>query len=61
VPRLRGGALLAPALILPLAGAALFPASSLVFDSLWRWLLGGLFVTIFLNLTPTDIDRSPAP
>src|SRR5438132_1665279 len=39
----------ARALILPLGGAALFAASSLVFHSLGAGLLGGLFATIFLT------------
>lgn len=56
-----GTALPARALILPLGGAALFAASSLVFDSLGAGLLGGLFATIFLTLTLTDIDRRLLP
>lgn len=56
-----GKALPARALILPLGGAALFAASSLVFDSLGAGLLGGLFATIFLTLTLTDIDRRLLP
>jgi prepilin signal peptidase PulO-like enzyme (type II secretory pathway) len=49
------------ALILPLGGAALFAASNLVFESLGAGLLGGLFATIFLTLTLTDMDRRLLP
>jgi prepilin signal peptidase PulO-like enzyme (type II secretory pathway) len=56
-----GKPLPARALILPMGGAALFAASSLVFDSLGAGLLGGLFATIFLTLTLTDIDRRLLP
>lgn len=51
----------ARALVLPLGAAALFAASSLVFDSLGTGLLGGLFATIFLTLTLTDMDRRLLP
>lgn len=51
----------ARALVLPLGAAALFAASSLVFDSLGTGLLGGLFATIFLTLTLTDLDRRLLP
>jgi prepilin signal peptidase PulO-like enzyme (type II secretory pathway) len=56
-----GEKLPARALILPLGGATLFAASNLVFDSLGAGLLGGLFATIFLTLTLTDIDRRLLP
>jgi len=44
-----------------LGAAALFGASYLVFDSLGTGLLGGLFATIFLTLTLTDLDRRLLP
>jgi len=49
------------ALVLPLGGGALFAASYLVFDELGPGLLGGLFATIFLTLTLTDLERRLLP
>ena len=56
-----GEKLPARGLILPLGAATLFGASNLVFESLGAGLLGGLFATIFLTLTLTDIDRRLLP
>ena len=49
------------ALILPTGSAALFAASALVFDQLGPGLLAGVFATIFLVITLTDIDRRLIP
>ena len=49
------------ALLLPLGGGALFAASYLVFHELGPGLLGGLFATIFLTLTLTDLERRLLP
>ncbi len=49
------------ALVLPLGGGALFAASYLVFGELGPGLLGGLFATIFLALTLTDLERRLLP
>jgi leader peptidase (prepilin peptidase)/N-methyltransferase len=49
------------ALLLPLGSAALFTISYLVFDELGASLLGGVFASIFLALTLTDLDRRLLP
>jgi prepilin signal peptidase PulO-like enzyme (type II secretory pathway) len=56
-----GKTLPARAVVLPLGSAALFGASYLVFDDLGAALLGGLFATVFLTLTLTDLDRRLLP
>jgi leader peptidase (prepilin peptidase)/N-methyltransferase len=48
-------------LVLPLGAAGLFAASYLVFDELGPALLGGLFATVFLTLTLTDLERGLLP
>ncbi len=47
--------------ILPLGGAALFTTSVAVFDSLAPGIVGGVFATVFLTLTLTDLDRQLLP
>jgi len=47
--------------VLPVGGAALFVASQLVFDEFGAGLLGGVFATLFLTLTLTDLDRRLLP
>ncbi len=49
------------AVILPAGAAALFALSYLAFDDFWPALLGGLFGTIFLTLTLTDLERRLLP
>lgn len=49
------------ALALPAGAAALFLLSYVVFDDLGPALLGGLFATIFLALTFTDIEQRLLP
>lgn len=49
------------AVFLPIGGALLFVASFLVFDDFGPGLLGGVFATIFLTLTFTDLDRRLLP
>jgi prepilin signal peptidase PulO-like enzyme (type II secretory pathway) len=44
-------------LVLPLAGAALFVISTLVFENFGSALLGGFFAMVFLTLALTDMDR----
>jgi len=49
-------------LVLPLGGAALFVASTLVFDDdFGPALLAGFFATVFLALTLTDLERRLLP
>ncbi len=48
-------------LLLPLGSALLFLASALVFDGLGPALLAGLFASVFLLLTLTDLDRRLIP
>jgi prepilin signal peptidase PulO-like enzyme (type II secretory pathway) len=47
--------------ILPLGGAALFATSFLVFDEVLPGIAGGVFATLFLTLTLTDIERRLLP
>ena len=47
--------------ILPLGGAALFATSVAVFDNLAPGIVGGVFATVFLTLTLTDLDRRLLP
>ncbi len=57
-----GKALPLRALLLPAGSAALFVVSCLVFeDGFGAALLGGLFSTVFLALTFTDLDRRLLP
>jgi prepilin signal peptidase PulO-like enzyme (type II secretory pathway) len=49
------------ALLLAPGAAAIFVASTLVFDDLGAGLLGGFFGTVFLTLTFTDFERRLLP
>jgi len=49
------------AVILPAGAAGLFALSYLAFDELAAGLLGGLFATVFLTLTLTDLERRLLP
>jgi len=47
--------------VLPLGGAALFATSFAVFDDLLPGIAGGIFGTVFLTLTLTDLERHLLP
>ena len=49
------------AVILPAGAAGLFSLSYLAFDEFGAGLLGGVFATVFLTLTFTDLERRLLP
>lgn len=48
-------------IVLPIGGAALFATSFAVFDDTAPGIAGGVFATLFLTLTMTDIERRLLP